>query len=107
MMSQAGQGGGIYEDFKHFLVHESCQHLGLYIFNGLNPTPRVELKFGSSFQDELHGSDFVHNSFGTRAEITHRMFKVFFAVQNPMIEPPPQKKKLNWKINSFISGSSF
>jgi hypothetical protein len=107
MMSQAGQGRAIYEDFKPFLMHEICQHLGLYIFNGLNPLPRVELKFQLSVQDELHGSYFVHNFFGARAERCHWMFKAFFAVQNPMIKPPPWKKKPNWKINPLIKWLNF
>jgi hypothetical protein len=64
MMLQAGEGGTIYQDFKPFSMHKICQHLGLYIFNRLNPSPQVELKFQSSAQDELHGSNFVHNSFG-------------------------------------------
>jgi hypothetical protein len=107
MMSQAGEGGAVYQDFKPFSMHEIRQHLGLYIFNGLNPSPRVELKFRPSTQDELHGSDFIHNSFGPRAERRHRMFKAFFAVQNPMIEPPPRKKKPNWKISPLIKWLNF
>jgi hypothetical protein len=93
IMLQAGKGGAVYPDFKPFAMHEIRQHLGLYVLNGLNPSPRVELKFRSSAQDELHGSDFVRNSFGPGAERRHRMFKTFFAAQNPMIEAPPWKKK--------------
>ncbi len=65
------------------------------------------MKFRSSAQDELHGSDFVHSSFGTRAERRHRMFKAFFAVQTPMIDAPPRKKKPNWKINPLIKWLNF
>jgi hypothetical protein len=106
-MSQAGKGGAVYPDFKPFSMHEICQHIGLYVLNGLNPSPAVELKFRSSAQDELHGSDFVRNSFGPSAERRHRMFKAFFAVQNPMIEAPPRKKKPNWKINPLIKWLNF
>jgi hypothetical protein len=107
IMSQAGEGGAIYPDYKPFSMHELRQHLGLYIFNGLNPSPGVELKFRSSRQDELHGSDFVNNSFAPGAERRHRMFKAFFAVQNPMVEPPPRKKKPNWKIHPLIKWLNF
>jgi hypothetical protein len=106
-MSQAGKGGAVYPDFKPFSMHEIRQHIGLYVLNGLNPSPGVELKFRSSAQDELHGSDFVRNSFGPSAERRHRMFKAFFAVQNPMIEAPPRKKKPNWKINPLIKWLNF
>ncbi len=101
IMSQAGKGGAVYPDFKSFAMHEIRQHIGLYVLNGLNPSPGVELKFRSSAQDELHGSDFVRNSFKPNAERRHPMFKAFFAVQNLMIEPPPRKKKPNWKNKSL------
>jgi hypothetical protein len=87
---------------KPFAMHKILQHIGLYVLNRLNPSPGVELKFCSSAKDELHGSDCVRNSFRPTAERRHRMFKAFFAVQNPMIEAPPLKKKLNWKINPLI-----
>jgi hypothetical protein len=62
MMSQAGVGGAVYPDFKPFSMHKIRQHIGLYVLNGLSPSLEVELKFRSIAQDELHGSNFVHNS---------------------------------------------
>jgi hypothetical protein len=41
------QHGFLYPDFTPFLVEEIEIFLGLYIFNGLTPAPRVELKFKS------------------------------------------------------------
>ena len=46
-------------DFKDFSTNEIRQGFGLYVLQGLCPSPRVELKFHSQQQDKVHGNDFV------------------------------------------------
>ena len=102
MLAGAGSGGVLYPTWQPFAVEEIRSHLGLYILNGLSPSPRVEYKFRPQSVDEVHGNDFVSRSFGARAELRHRQFKAFFAVQNPAIETPCRKRYPNWKIRPLL-----
>ena len=74
--SHAGAGETCYKDFKPFGIAELRQHIGLYLWNGISPSPRVEMKFKSQSTDVVHGSDFIYSSFGPNAERRHRHFKV-------------------------------
>jgi hypothetical protein len=80
----AGAGGTMYQDWKPFSAEEIRQHLGLYILNGLSPSPRVEHKFRPQRDDVVHGSDFVYRAFGGGAERRHRQFKAL-----PRLKPRP------------------
>ena len=42
-----GSGVTQYLEFEEFSVDEIMQHLGVYILNGLSPSPQVEMKFDS------------------------------------------------------------
>ena len=63
-LASAGIDGTCYEEFKPFSVKEIRQHLGLYILQGLNPSPRIEMKFKPQREDMIHGSDLIYRSFG-------------------------------------------
>ena len=54
----AGSGGTQYPDFKEFSTDEIMQHLGVYILNGLSPSPQVEMKFDSQKNNPMNGSGF-------------------------------------------------
>ena len=79
----AGEGGsGYYPTFKRFTMKEIRQHTGLYVWNELNPSPRVEYKFDPQVKNKLHGSDFIYDSFGgkgSNVKTRHKQFKVRFA----------------------------
>lgn len=107
ILANAGKGGSCYPTFTAFTVKEIRQHLGLYILNGLCPSPRIELKFKPQREDELHGNDFVYQAFGDGAWRRHRHFKCFFATQNPAIETPSKKKYPNWKVRPLIQWLNF
>ena len=98
-----GAGDQVYRDFKPFTIEEIRRHMGIYLLQGIAPSPRVELKFASQSNDPIHGNDFVNNSFGTNAVRRHRQFKAFFAVQNPMIETPDRRNFPNWKVRPLIN----
>ena len=72
-----------------------------------SPSPRVELKFRSQFQDKVHGNDCVYKSFGSNAERCHRHFKAFLACQDPRIESPPRDNHPNWKVRPLLSWMNF
>ena len=87
-LAGAGEGGVCYREFFPFTIKELRQHVGLCIFHGISPSPRVYQKFQPQGKDNLHGNDFVYNSFGPNAERRHRHLNAFFALQNPAIETP-------------------
>ena len=75
--SGASEGStGYYKTFKYFSIHKIQQHMGLYIWHGLQPSPRVEYKFSSPQNDPLHGNTFIHEAFGSNAALQHKHFKV-------------------------------
>ena len=57
-MYNTGSGGTQYPDFKEFSVNEIMQHIGVYILNGLSPSPQVEMKFDLQKKNRTNGSDF-------------------------------------------------
>ena len=78
------------------------QHIDLYIFNGLAPSPRVEIKFKPQRADVVHGNDFIYQAFGPNAERRHRRLECFFVCQNPVIDIPSRDEYPNWKIRPLI-----
>jgi len=107
MLANAGPGGQVYPDFRPFTMREIRQHLGIYILQGLNPSPRIEMKFKPDFADVVHGSNLCFNAFGPNAERRHRHFKCFFGVQDPLIQTPPRKKDPNWKVRPLFKWMNY
>ena len=99
---QSSAGSMTYKDWKPFTERELRQHFGLYVLNGISPTPRVENKFQSQRHDPVGGNDFVFNSFGPGAQRRHKHFKAFLACVNPAIHPPSRNKYPNWKIRALL-----
>jgi hypothetical protein len=102
-LMNAGQAGFLYPDFKPFSVEEIEMFLGLYIFNGLAPSPRVEFKFKTQQQDPVQGNDFIAGMFGSNSVRRLKHFKAFFSVQNPLIQPPSRKTNPNFKVDHFLT----
>ena len=98
----SGAGKTFYKEFKPFTAHELRQHFGLYIMHGLNPSPRVEMKFKPQRVDAIHGNDYCYHNFGPNAERRHQNFKAFLTTQDPLIQPPERKKYPNWKVRPLI-----
>ena len=106
-LAGAGEGGSCYHECKPFKPGELRQHIGMYIFNGLSPSPRVENKFKPQSEDPVHGNDFIYHSFGPNAEQRHRHFKTFLAIEDPAIETPSKKKYPNWKVRPFLQWMNY
>ena len=102
ILAGAGKDGTCYKDFVPFTAREFRQHIGVYIFHGLSPSPRVDNKFRPDHFDELHDKHFIYNSFGPNAERRHRHFKAFFSVQDPSIKVPERSLFPNWKVCSIL-----
>ena len=63
-MLGAGVQGGVYPTFKAFSHLEIERFIGLYILQGLNPSPQVEMKFSSQVSDPVQGNDLCFRMFG-------------------------------------------
>ena len=92
----AGVGSTMYiDDWKPFTVNELRQHFGLYVLQGLSPSPRVEYKFKPQRRDGIGGNDMIHNAFSSNADRRHKHFKAFLACCNPIIPPPSRDEYPN------------
>ena len=104
MMENSGLGGK-YSDFKNFTLFELMSHIGLYLLQGLSPSPQVEMKFHSQAEDPVNGNDFVHVSFGSKPSVSkrrHKHFKCFLSSVNPTIQVPSRNMHPNWKVHPFL-----
>ena len=90
----------MYPRFKPFNIDEFEKHLYLYYYNGLNPSPQVQMKFRSA--DVVQGSKFISDIFGSSAERRHREWKCCFASQDPLVQPPSRASHPNWKVDPFL-----
>ena len=91
-LAGAGEGGYCYYDCKTFSARELRKYFGIYLFNWLAPSPRMEQKFKLQSQDPVHGNDFIYHTFDPNSEFRHRHFKNFLAIQDPEILTPSRKK---------------
>jgi Transposase IS4 len=103
ILSNAGNPSHIYPDFKPFSPNEVRQFIGLYILQGLSPSPQVKLKFRPHHEDYVNGSDLCFQVFGRKGERRHKHFKTFFAVQDPLKIVPPKVTHPNWKVDPFLA----
>ena len=102
MLACAGDKGASYSNFQYFSIDEIRSHLGLYLLQGVSPSPQVEQKFKNSEEDPVNGSELCHRVFGESGPRRHKEFKAFFAAQDPTIDVPDSKKFPNWKIDPIL-----
>ena len=50
------------------------KHLGLYIFNGLAPSPQLYMKFRPTKYNPVNGNDFVIEDFGNNGKLRNQDF---------------------------------
>jgi hypothetical protein len=102
--SICGAGSTIYKKgYKPFTAKEIRQHFGLYVLNGVSPSPRVEYKFRPQRVDRVAGNDFCFASFGANAKERHKHFKAFLSCCDPRRETPSRDVQPNWKVRPIIS----
>ena len=106
-LSNAGEGGSNYSHWKPFSIDEVQKHLGIYIFNGLSPSPQVTMKFNTQEKDPVNGNDFVASAFGVNAVRRHKEFKAFFACADPLLPTPSRKTHPNWKVQKFFKWAMY
>jgi hypothetical protein len=103
LISNAGQPGNLYPDWKPFMVTEIKKFIGLYILQGLSPSPQVKIKFKPQSIYAINGSDLCSSVFGENTEKRHKQFKSFFAVQNHLLPVPSKITHPNGKVDPFLA----
>ena len=101
----AGSDGSRYKLWEPFTLKEIMQWIGLFMHNGLCPSPRVEHKFKNSSKNPINDNDFLHKIFGSCADDRFRQFKFFFSCCDPLIPTPSRKSHPNWKVQSLLRHS--
>ena len=97
--------GGKYNDFVNFTLDELLKHTAIYLFQGLSPSPQIEMKFHPQRDDPVNGNDFIFSSFGenlTKSKRRHRHFKSFFCSNNPNVPVPSRDTFPNWKVHPLL-----
>ena len=82
----AGVQGGCYPSFIPFMYNEIERFIGLYIVQGLNPSPQVEMKFSSQQADPVQGSDLCHRAFGDNGISSSRLSSPSKTLQNQVLQ---------------------
>jgi hypothetical protein len=84
-----------------FSVKEIRQFLGLYVMNGLGPSPSLDKKFDRS--DMANFNPFVMSNIVSGSPITRlKIFKAYFGIQDPDKEVPPRKDSPLFKVLPII-----
>mgnify|MGYP003326642903 FL=1 len=101
-LMNAGQGGTEYKDFEPFAIEEMLRHFGLYMLNGIAPSPQIESKFLPQENDQAHGNDLCYRVFGSNAKLRHKQFKKYLASVDPVKPVPQRQTHPNWKCHPML-----
>ena len=71
--------------------------------DGLSISPNVEYKFKSQNYDPRNVSDLVHASFGAKYANIFKLFKLLFAVHDPMVNLPSRNRAPNHEVENLFS----
>jgi Transposase IS4 len=101
-LANAGRGGTCYPEWTIFSVKEIRQFLGLYIWNSINPSSRLEMQLKSPFKDPVHGNQYLHHHMGCSGARRFKEFRAFFACQDPQAIIPCRKANPLFKVSMLI-----
>ena len=100
----AGDKGHIFEGkFKPLSSSDIFKMLGVYMLDGLSPTPRLEWTMQSQEKQPTHGNDRIANAIGPSYQQLYPSFRAFFAYQDPLMTPPPRAKCPNQEVHEFFN----
>ncbi len=102
-MSNAKEEGHIFAG-KHrsFTRKDIVAMLGVYIIDGLAPSPQLKQKMQPQSKQPTHGNGKIAlcNRMGYQQK--HRSFRHFFACQDPLMTLPPKDQCPNFKVDEFF-----
>ena len=93
---------GLEYKFENFTPVEIEQHLLMYLFQGLNPSPQLVMKAKPQSVEPIQGNDLISSKVGRNFERRHRQFRRYFACQHPYKPVSPQRTHPNWKVDPFL-----
>jgi len=95
-------GEAQHEDWSgDFTVKELRQFLGLYVINGISPSPGLERKFNAA--DNANYNAYVtHHLGGKNATKRLRQFRAFFSCQDPLKPTPSRTDSPLFKVLSVL-----
>ena len=93
---------GLGYKFKPFTPEEIEQHLSMYIFQGLHPSPQLIMRIRYQTVEPVQGKDIIASTIGKFFERRHRQFRRYFACQHPYKPVPPITTHPNWKVDPFM-----
>ncbi len=92
-----------YPSWQPFTPDEYKRFLALYIYQGLDPSPRISMKFKPQSEDPLQGSDLCSKIFGVNALTRHKRWKAFVTLQCSTKVVPPKASHPNFKVDPFLA----
>ena len=103
MLNNAGEEGHIFAG-KHepFTNRDIVAMLGVYIINGLAPSPQLTQKMQPLSKQPTHGNDKVASAIGTGYQQKYHSFRHFFACQDLLMTPPLKEQCPNFKVDEFF-----
>ena len=101
-LANAGREGSCYPDYTPFSVKEVRQFLGLQIWQGLHPSPRIEMQLKSAFEDPLQGNQYLYHHIGAGGVRRYKQFRAFLSLQDPRALPPSKKKNPLFKVSTVV-----
>jgi hypothetical protein len=103
MICNAGELGHIFAGkFKPFKNVDILQMIGVYIIDGLAPSPQLVQKMQPQEKQPTHGNDRIASVMAPGWQQKHRSFRHFFACQDPLMTPPLKTQCPNFKINELF-----
>ena len=103
MLCNVGEPGSIYSGkFKPFSTKDIMQMIGIYILDGIAPSPQVEQKMQPQSKQWIQGNDFVVSSIGKGYQQKLQEFHHFFGTQDPLMTPPKKDECPNFKVDEFF-----
>ena len=91
-----------YPQFKRCNTEEWEQYFYLFGWNGLNPSPQIEMKLATELKDPIHHSAFLCRVLGPSAACRFKEWKACFACQDPKLPIPSRKTHPNFKVDEFL-----
>ncbi len=103
VMCNAGQEGHIFADkFKSFENEDIFKMLGVYLLDGLSPSPQLTKKMQPQEKEPTHGNDLIADAIGPGYQQLYQSFRYFFGVQDPLLTVPPKEDCPNVKVDEFF-----
>ena len=92
----------MYPTFKPFSTQEWEKYLYLFFFNGLCPSPQIEMKLDPEEKNPFHSNAFLQRALGPAAPLRFQKWKCCFACQDPKLAIPFRKTHPNFKIDEYF-----